>query len=113
MLETDQPDGVRHKPAWLVELGRSISAKLMASIFVVMLAMFALLGYFSIRLHQKHLLHARVIDSAREDGLDRHHLLKATSAVQARSPHLRHTAPGNRQQKLVAPESRTGRQVVR
>jgi hypothetical protein len=55
MLETEQSEGVGHKPAWLVRMGRSISAKLMASIFVVMLLMFAALGYFSIRLHQKHL----------------------------------------------------------
>ncbi len=34
MLETDQSEGVGRKPAWLVELGRSISAKLMLSILL-------------------------------------------------------------------------------
>ena len=80
MPETDQPDGVGHKPAWLVELGRSISAKLMASIFVVMLAMFALLGYFSIRLHQKHLEAATLVSAEQQSEVLRrsasHYMLK-------------------------------------
>ena len=66
MPETDQPDGVGHKPAWLVDLGRSISAKLMVSIFVVMLLIFALLGYFSIRLHRKHLEAAALVSAEQQ-----------------------------------------------
>ena len=80
MPETDQPDGVRHRPAWLAGLGRSISAKLMASIFVVMLVMFALLGYFSIRLHQKHLEAAALVSAEQQSEVLRrsasHYMLK-------------------------------------
>jgi len=80
MPETDQPDGVRHQPAWLTELGRSISAKLMASIFVVMLVMFALLGYFSIRLHRKHLEAAALVSAEQQSEVLRrsasHYMLK-------------------------------------
>jgi two-component system NtrC family sensor kinase len=63
MLETDKSNGssdpfedafVFH-PRWFQRMGRSVSAKLMVSIFVVMLIIFGLLGYFSIKLHRKHL----------------------------------------------------------
>src|ERR1035438_423071 len=80
MPETDQPDGARHKPAWLVRMGRSISAKLMASIFVVMLVMFAALGYFSMRLHQKHLEAASLVSAEQQSEVLRrsasHYMLK-------------------------------------
>src|SRR5271165_1942207 len=66
MPETEQPDGVLHRPPWLAELGRSISAKLMASIFVTMLVMFALLGYFSIRMHRKHLEAAALVSAEQQ-----------------------------------------------
>jgi len=65
MLETDNSNGfspktpeespVSSRPFWLQRLGRSVSAKLMVSIFVVMIIIFALLGYFSTQLHRKHL----------------------------------------------------------
>jgi two-component system NtrC family sensor kinase len=80
MPETDQPDGVRQKPAWLAKMGHSISAKLMVSIFVVMLVMFALLGYFSIRLHQKHLEAAALVSAEQQSEVLRrsasHYMLK-------------------------------------
>ena len=80
MPETEQPDGVRHRPPWLAELGRSISAKLMASIFVAMLVIFALLGYFSIRLHQKHLEAAALVSAEQQSEVLRrsasHYMLK-------------------------------------
>jgi two-component system, NtrC family, sensor kinase len=66
MLETDQPASLRHTPAWLAEMGRSISAKLMVSIFITMLFIFALLGYFSIRLHRKHLEAAALISAEQQ-----------------------------------------------
>jgi len=65
MLETDQAEGAGPESAWLGELGRSISAKLMVSIFVAGLAIFALLGYLSIRLHRKH-LEAAALTSAEQ-----------------------------------------------
>jgi two-component system, NtrC family, sensor kinase len=80
MPATDQFAGVRRGPAWLAGLGRSISAKLMASIFVAMLVMFALLGYFSIRLHQKHLEAAALISAEQQSEVLRrsasHYMLK-------------------------------------
>ena len=64
----------------MAELGRSISAKLMASIFVVMLVMFAALGYFSIRLHQKHLEAAALVSAEQQSEVLRrsasHYMLK-------------------------------------
>ena len=85
MLETDQSDGrwpagASQKPAWLLKLGRSISAKLMASIFVTMLVIFALLGYFIIRLHQKHLEASALISAEQQSEVLRrsasHYMLK-------------------------------------
>ncbi len=80
MPETDQLDGFRSGPAWPAVLGRSISAKLMASIFVAMLVMFALLGYFSIRLHQKHLEAAALVSAEQQSEVLRrsasHYMLK-------------------------------------
>jgi len=65
MPETDQFAEGGARPAWLVDLGRSISAKLMLSILLAGLAIFALLGYFSIRLHRKH-LEAAALTSAEQ-----------------------------------------------
>jgi two-component system, NtrC family, sensor kinase len=63
MLETDKSDRPSNEleeafafhPHWVQRMGRSVSAKLMVSIFIVMLIIFGLLGYFSIQLHRKHL----------------------------------------------------------
>jgi two-component system NtrC family sensor kinase len=80
MPETDQPEGARYKPAWLAEMGRSISAKLMVSIFVTMLFIFALLGYFSIRLHREHLEAAALVSAEQQSEVLRrsasHYMLK-------------------------------------
>jgi two-component system NtrC family sensor kinase len=80
MLETDQPGVVRPRPAWMAELGRSISAKLMVSIFITMLVIFALLGYFSIRLHQKHLEASALVSAEQQSEVLRrsasHYMLK-------------------------------------
>jgi len=80
MLETEQPDGTGQKPAWLAKMGRSISAKLMASIFVTMLVIFALLGYFIIRLHQKHLEASALVSAEQQSEVLRrsasHYMLK-------------------------------------
>lgn len=76
MLETDNANGpspktneespVSSRPFWLQRLGRSVSAKLMVSIFVVMIIIFALLGYFSIRLHRKHLEAAELVSAEQQ-----------------------------------------------
>jgi two-component system, NtrC family, sensor kinase len=66
MLETDQLDASGARSAWLGALSRSISAKLMVSIFIAMLYIFALLGYFSIRLHRKHLEAAALVSAEQQ-----------------------------------------------
>jgi two-component system NtrC family sensor kinase len=66
MPETDQSEGEGRKPAWLVELGRSISAKLMVSILLAGLTIFALLGYLSNRLHRKHLEEAALVSAEQQ-----------------------------------------------
>jgi two-component system, NtrC family, sensor kinase len=66
MLETDQSEGPGRKPAWLGDLGRSISAKLMLSILLAGLAIFTLLGYFSTRLHRKHLEEAALVSAEQQ-----------------------------------------------
>ena len=74
MLETDKSDGssraledafVFH-PHWIQRMGRSVSTKLMVSIFFVMLIIFGLLGYFSIRLHRKHLEAAALVSAEQQ-----------------------------------------------
>jgi len=47
-------------------MGRSISAKLMVSIFVVLVLIFALLGYFSIQLHRKNLEAAALVSAEQQ-----------------------------------------------
>ena len=74
MQETDNSKGpskaiedafVFH-PRWFQRMGRSVSAKLMVSIFVVMLIIFALLGYFSIQLHRKNLEAAALVSAEQQ-----------------------------------------------
>ena len=60
------PKAKVRKPAWLVELGRSISAKLMVSILLAGLMIFALLGYLSNRLHRKHLEEAALVSAEQQ-----------------------------------------------
>ena len=51
---------------WLQRLGRSVSAKLMVSIFVVLIVIFALLGYFSIQGQRKHLEDAALVSAEQQ-----------------------------------------------
>jgi two-component system, NtrC family, sensor kinase len=66
MLETDQPEGEGRAALLLGDLGRSISAKLMVSILLAGLAIFALLGYFSTLLHRKHLEEAALVSAEQQ-----------------------------------------------
>jgi len=66
MREIDQSEDDDRRPLWLVELGRSISAKLMLSILLAGLAIFALLGYLSIRLHRQHLESTALLSAERQ-----------------------------------------------
>ena len=74
MQETDKPspssksleDAFVFHPRWIQRMGRSVTAKLMVSIFVVMLLIFALLGYFSIRLHRKNLEAAALVSAEQQ-----------------------------------------------
>ena len=54
------------QPRWIQRMGRSVSAKLMVSIFVVMIFIFALLGYFSIQLHRKNLEAAALVSAEQQ-----------------------------------------------
>ena len=66
MPETDQLEAVSAEALWLGELGRSISTKLMLSILLAGLAIFALLGYFSAQLHRKHLEAAALLSAEQQ-----------------------------------------------
>jgi two-component system NtrC family sensor kinase len=74
MLETDKSnascnaleDAFVFHPHWIQRMGRSVSAKLMVSIFVVMIIIFALLGYFSIQLHRKNLEAAALVSAEQQ-----------------------------------------------
>ena len=74
MLETDNSSGSPgtlrddfvFRPHLIQRLGRSVSAKLMVSIFLVMIVVFALLGYFSIRLHRKNLEAAALVSAEQQ-----------------------------------------------
>jgi len=66
MQEIDQSDGFNEEAIWLEGLGRSISAKLMLSILLAGIAIFALLGYFSTRLHRQHLEDAALLSAERQ-----------------------------------------------
>jgi len=66
MQEIDQSDGFNEEAIWLEGLGRSISSKLMLSILLAGLAIFALLGFFSTRLHRQHLEDAALLSAERQ-----------------------------------------------
>ena len=76
MLATDNSNGLpqaekRGSPGsaparWLQRLGRSVSAKLMISIFVVMIIIFGLLGYVSIQGQRKHLEDAALVSAEQQ-----------------------------------------------
>ena len=74
MLETDKSDPFSNdredafvfRPHWIQRMGRSVSAKLMVSIFLVMLIIFGLLGYFSTQLHRKHLEAAALVSAEQQ-----------------------------------------------
>lgn len=76
MLETEssqrssfsppKEDPASGRPRWLRRLGYSVSAKLMASIFVVMVIIFSLLGYFSIRDQRRRLEDAALVSAERQ-----------------------------------------------
>jgi two-component system, NtrC family, sensor kinase len=66
MPETDQSEGEGSAAILLGDLGRSISAKLMLSIFLAGIAIFALLGFFSTRLHRKHLEEAALLSAEQQ-----------------------------------------------
>jgi two-component system, NtrC family, sensor kinase len=51
---------------WMQRLGRSISTKLMVSIFVVLIIIFSLFGYFSIRDQRKHLEESALLSAERQ-----------------------------------------------
>jgi two-component system NtrC family sensor kinase len=51
---------------WMRQLSHSISMKLMISIFVVMIVIFGLLGFFSIRLHRKNLEAAALVSAEQQ-----------------------------------------------
>ncbi len=61
-----QGDPVSTPSRWLQRLGQSISAKLMASIFVVLIIIFSLFGYFSIRDQRKHLEEAALVSAEQQ-----------------------------------------------
>ena len=76
MLATDNSNGLpqtekRGSPGsaparWLQRLGQSVSAKLMISIFVVMIIIFGLLGYVSIQDQRKHLEDAALVSAEQQ-----------------------------------------------
>ena len=66
MPETDQSEGYDAEAVWLGELGRSIIAKLMISILLAGVAIFALLGYFGIRLHRRNLEAAALLSAEQQ-----------------------------------------------
>ncbi len=79
MPATDNPNGARQaarsllqggpvalRPRWFQRLGHSISAKLMISIFFVLIIIFGLFGYFSIQDQRKHLEEAALVAAERQ-----------------------------------------------
>ncbi len=76
MLVTDNSSGipsakkqgnpVSRPSRWFRRLGQSISAKLMVSIFVVLIIIFSLFGYFSIRDQRKHLEDAALVSAEQQ-----------------------------------------------
>ena len=53
-------------PRWFQKIGQSLSAKLMVSIFFVLLIIFALLGYFTIQDQRKHLEDAALLSAEQQ-----------------------------------------------
>jgi len=68
MRETDQNRGNR---GW-ARLRNSVSAKLIGSLLVVMVVIFALLGYLNIRLHRQHLEAATLVSAERVSDVIKH-----------------------------------------
>ncbi len=75
MRVTDHTDGaptaaavgsLPSRPGLLQSLGRSISAKLMVCIFIVLIITFGLLGYFSIQDQRKHLEDAALVSAEQQ-----------------------------------------------
>jgi two-component system NtrC family sensor kinase len=61
-----QGSPVSASPRWFRRLGQSISAKLMVSIFVVLIIIFSLFGYFSIRDQRRHLEDAALVSAEQQ-----------------------------------------------
>jgi two-component system NtrC family sensor kinase len=75
MRVTENSDGVppvqksksvSRRSRWLQRLGQSVSAKLMIAIFIVLIIIFGLLGYFSIQDQRKHLEDAALISAEQQ-----------------------------------------------
>jgi len=76
MLVTDNSSGIQTtkkqgnpvstRSRWFQRLGQSVSAKLMLSIFVVLIIIFSLFGYFSIRDQRKHLEEAALVSAEQQ-----------------------------------------------
>src|SRR5580704_6360672 len=78
MPETDNSNGaptlvvpakgspISLRPNWFQRLGYSISAKLMISIFLVLIIIFGFFGYFSIQDQRKHLEEAALVAAERQ-----------------------------------------------
>jgi two-component system NtrC family sensor kinase len=65
-LELREDEPVSKGSGWLGRLGYSVSAKLMASLFLAMAIIFLLFGYFSIRLHRHHLEAAALVSAEQQ-----------------------------------------------
>ncbi len=63
---SDEGKAVSLRPRWFQRLGQSISAKLMISIFIVLIIIFGLFGYFSIRDQRRHLEDAALLSAERQ-----------------------------------------------
>jgi two-component system NtrC family sensor kinase len=61
-----KPKSLYRRSIWLQRLGQSVSAKLMIAIFVVLIIIFGLLGYFSIQDQRKHLEDAALISAEQQ-----------------------------------------------
>src|SRR6516162_7533491 len=66
MPKIDQSNGFNEEAIWLEGPGRSIIAKVMISILLAGLAIFALLGYFGIRLHRRNLEAAALLSAEQQ-----------------------------------------------
>ena len=66
MPKIDQSDGFNEEAIWLEGPGRSIIAKVMISILLAGLAIFALLGYFGFRLQRRSLEAAALLSAEQQ-----------------------------------------------